>query len=575
MKAFSVCCIILLFAFFQVSAQIFGDLVCYTIAHNNGHSNVLFKFNPQTNQWIEIGLTGTHNMKAIATDPTKNTLYAVDGHTFGTINPKSGLFSSIGTIGQANGEIGPINLNDIEGLTFDHLNNIMYATQRVQSGVICNPTLNSNDLLFQIDITTGKHVPDAMLNTNGQSADYAVIEDAVTGTILDGCTNQTLNDVNDIAYNAYTGELYAIQNQEYVGLISIINPADASVESVVYDYADLDLIGLAFSSIVNCFKYINLQDQLTSNLPFIDPSGTNFDFRSLACVTPSNDLALSLTIDPNSPSPIAPEGAVTFLITVYNQGELDNNSIYISNYIPEGLQLNDSNWTRIPGTNIAIYEFNELLAPSLNATIPISFIVDANFAGDEIINSAEITTSFNNNVTDFNGNPLPLTDIDSRPDDTNNELLNGGIIVDDAINQAGPNVFLLTTLSPATCNGTGAAEIKILDNGNVAPYTHKWLGSFGELVHLQTNSNLTHTVTDLPADIYNVVVSDAAGKVSVFVVTIPLMAANSGNLNCNNSCPEYLSTPNELLYGVFQSEGTIDINGEITRAQGAEFRICN
>jgi len=52
------------------------------------------------------------------------------------------------------------------------------------------------------------------------------------------------------------------------------------------------------------------------------------------------------------------------------------------------------------------------------------------------------------------------------------------------------------------------------------------------------------------------------------------MATNSGNLNCDNTCPEYLSTPNELLNGVFQAEDAIEINGEVNGSQNTEFRIC-
>ena len=610
MKKYFLLCIAITIATVQLKAQVFGDLTCYTIAHNNGNANVLFQYNGATSQWTEIGLTGTNNITAIASDQINNIIYAIDGRTFGKINLLTGRFNLIGVIGQASGDFGPIDLNNIKGATFDPANEILYATHRIESGALCNPIINSNDLLFQIDVNTGRVIPSTMINGNGNPVDYALIEPAFTSTILQCGKNISLYDVNDIAFNPYTGELHAIQNQGNVGEISIINPYDASVEYVIYDLEDMDLIGLTFSALghllgttgnnainkpANCFKYIDLQNQQTVNLPFPDPSGNNFDFSALGCLAAYNDLALKLIVDPNTAKPISLGGAVTFLVEIYNQGELDNTDIYISNYIPNGLVLNDPLWTLIPGTNIAEYNFTNQLAKGDNITIPINFTVDANFTGSTIINSAEITASYNTNITDINGNPLPLVDIDSTPDDTNDEVTNGSIIVDDNINGGGPslnededdhdiatiaipevieNLSLLTIITPALCNGLGATEIKILGN-STPPYTHKWLGPLGSLVHSSTNNNVTHQVTGLPAGIYYAIVTDAADKISSFVVTISALAANSGNLNCNDSCPNYLTTPDNLLFGTFQAEEIIEIKGFIDGSQNTEFRICD
>lgn len=455
MKKFFIILITALLTSLQIYAQILGDLTCYTVAHNNGAANVLLKLDAQTNQWTEIGLTGTNNIKAITTDQVNNIIYAVNGSNFGTINSQTGQFSTIGTIGQASGEAGTVNLNNIEGLAYNYSNNIMYATHRVESGAVCNPIPNSNDLLFQIDITTGSYIPGAMLSNNGNPANYAIIEEIFANTILDSCgSNGTLNDVNDIAYNTYTGELYVISNQQYVGELAILNPLDASIEAIILDLEDNDIISLAFGPFGDLFatsganavnkpknslQYIDIQNQLTNVLSIPDPSGSNFDFRGLGCFTAYNDLALRLTIDPNTPAPINPGEAVTLLIEIYNQGDIDNNDISIISYIPDGLQLNDPEWILIPNANVALYDYSGQLAPLNNITIPVSFIVDANFTGTEITSSAEIVSSFNNNITDITGNPLPLADIDSQPDDTNNELLNGDTVIDDKINQNGPN----------------------------------------------------------------------------------------------------------------------------------------
>lgn len=595
-----------------LSAQSITNANFYTVAHNNGANNVLYKLDAQTNQWAEVGVTNTNSIKAMAANPINNTIYAVDKDTFGTINATTGLFTPIGIIGQANGDIGEVNLNNIEGLTYDLVNNVAIAIHRIESGGICDPTPNSSDLLFKIDVLTGKFVPNAMQGENGDLADYGVVmQTAINTTAIENCSTAVLSDINDIAYNAYTNELYAIQNQEFTGVISILNKVDASVEAVIYNYENADLLGLTFNSLgelfattgahainetANGLKYIDLQNQQTANLPPINVSAINFDFTSLICIMPSNDLALSLTTNFNTANSISIGEEVSFLVNVYNQGELINNNIIISNYIPEGLLLNDVNWTKVPGTNIAEYQFNEVLTPSTNFTVPINFIVDATFTGSEIVNSAEITTSNNDNITDFNGDPLPLSDVDSTPDDINNELLNGGIVVDDAIDGAGPsknededdhdiatitlippvteNLLLKTATSPATCNRAGAAQISILANG-VAPFSYKWLNQFDTVIREETNSNFVHVVIGLPADIYNLIVSDATGKVNESLITIPQLSSNNGNLNCEITCPKNLATPNDLLHGVFQAEGTIEINGEITGFEDTEFRICD
>lgn len=611
MKFFLTFCITLLLASFQMSAQIFGVSTYYTVAHNNGNSNVLFELNSQTNQWAKVGLTGTNNIKAITTDPVNKIIYAVDQGTFGTINAETGLFTGIDVIGQANGAIGAVNLNNIEGLTFDNINNVIYATHRIASGTPCNPTSNSNDLLFKINISTGKYVANAMLNANGGSADYALIEEVAISNALNGCnTNGILYDVNDIAYNAYTGELFAIQNQGSFSVISILNPANATSQAVIYNLDYADFVGLTFSNLgelygttgnnaadqpLNCFKFVDLQNMQTTNLSFPDPSSNSFDFRSLDYFISYNDLALKLTVDPNITNPVEPGDEVTFFATVYNQGKLANNGVIISNYIPNGLILNDPMWVLLPGTNVAEYFLAAQLDPATNVSIPISFTVSTNFDGTEIINCAEITTSFNKNITSIGGGFLPLIDIDSEPDDINNEVIDEDPLVDNEINQGGPNlnededdhdiasinIFNLTnnlslsrTIKPATCTSTGAAEIKILGNC-LAPFTHQWSNQFGTVIYSDSNNNLTHTITGLPAGTYNATVYDANNKTSLFVVTIPMYAANSGNLSCGNNCPDYLVTSNDFLNGNFQAKEVITINGSVDGSQDAEFSICD
>jgi len=567
----------------QLQAQSLDLFPYYTVAHNNGTINALFKFDATTNSWAEVGTTGTNNIKAIATDQINNVMYAVNEGTFGKIEVQTGLFTPIGSIGTGNGDVGEITLNNIEGLTYDSANEIIFATHRIESGTVCEPIENSNDLLFQIDVTTGQFIAGAMLDSN---------------------------DVNDIAFNPYTGELYAIQNQEAVCAVTIINAKDGTVDVVLYDLEKMDAASLSFSPFgelfcttgsnaenhpANCFKFIDLQNMGTFDLSFPDPTNAHQDFRSMDFFTARNDLALKLELNSDVSEPVGVGETVNFDVTLYNQGDIENIDIVVTNYIPDGLVLSDLNWTAVPGTNSAEFIYAGPLLPEDSATISLSLTVDVDFTGSLISSYAEITNSYNPNITDSFGDLLPLPDFDSQPDAGNNELRNGHPIVDNMVNQRGPsanededdhdvssitiqnnqtveNLMYETTVEPALCNSLGSAEIQILGNG-LAPFTHKWLDASGELYRLEVTDNSVHQVNNLEAGTYYVSITDASDKISSFAITVSTLADEGGNTDCTN-CPEHLITPDNLLNGTFKAKNTIEINGFIDGSENTEFLMC-
>lgn len=592
----------------QLQAQSLVNFSCYTVANNSGTSNALFKYDPLTNnQWTEIGLTNTNDIRAIATDPINNIIYAVNGNTFGKIDAETGLFTAINNIGTATGDFGEIELNNIEGLTYNSINEKIYATHKIESGTVCEPIENSNDLLFQIDITTGQFIVGAMIDQNGNWADYAVIESASVSTILDVCGNNgPLYDVNDIAFNHYTGDLYAIQNQGVVCGVTILDPVDGTIETVLHDLEKMDAVSLSFSPfgelfcttgndaenhLANCFKFIDLRYMSTFDLSLPDPTGTNNNFRGMDFFSARNDLALKIDTDVSNPVNVG--DIVTFSVTLYNQGEVDNVDVVITNYIPNGLTLSDLNWTAVPGTSAAEFIFAGPLLPNTSATIPISFIVNSNFTDNLIKNYAEISSSYSPGVADANGELLPMPDFDSEPNAINNELMFGHSIIDNETNQKGPqanededdhdiatitiqpggNLLFKTTVEPAPCNGFGSTKVEMLNNG-VAPFTHRWLDNSGNLKHLVTTDNSIHVVDDLQAGIYSASITDASGNTSSFEVTISILADDNGSINCNN-CPEHLITSGNLLNGTFKAKNTIEVNGYIDGIQNAEFLMCD
>ncbi|MCR9064184.1 MAG: Ig-like domain-containing protein, partial [Cytophagales bacterium] len=139
------------------------------------------------------------------------------------------------------------------------------------------------------------------------------------------------------------------------------------------------------------------------------------------------DLALIKKL--KSTGDIKPGENATFTVTVYNQGTIEANGIEVTDYIPVGMTLNDPLWTAV-GTDKAKRVIPGSLAVGANTSIDIVLKVDANFEGTSLINKAEISST-----TDKDNNGNPLVDIDSTPDDVDQDKF----VNDDDITGDGKN----------------------------------------------------------------------------------------------------------------------------------------
>ena len=120
---------------------------------------------------------------------------------------------------------------------------------------------------------------------------------------------------------------------------------------------------------------------------------------------PVYDLALTKRI--TDKKPIYKRGdLVTFTITVFNQGNKDARNIQITDYIPEGLEVVDQNWTI--SSNKATRIITETLAPNASKSLTLQMRIKSDFRGNEIINLAEISKD---NAAEYG-----LVDRDSTPD---------------------------------------------------------------------------------------------------------------------------------------------------------------
>ncbi len=91
------------------------------------------------------------------------------------------------------------------------------------------------------------------------------------------------------------------------------------------------------------------------------------------------DLALSKTLAAGQSANVAPGDNVTFTLTVKNEGSMTARSIMLTDSLPAGMTLNDSDWTaagQIATLNTAIVG---PLAPGATATVDITVKVDASF----------------------------------------------------------------------------------------------------------------------------------------------------------------------------------------------------
>jgi len=166
----------------------------------------------------------------------------------------------------------------------------------------------------------------------------------------------------------------------------------------------------AFGNTAFCTAHVDVQDN------------NNEDF------CPRFDLALVKTLDTDvTPGPFNPGDNVTFDLEVINQGNIMAFDIGLVDYIPEGLTLNDSNWTANAAGTLATLNSNIVnLEDSTSTNVGITFTIDNDFMGFTITNVAEISEADN----DEDPNNTPPEDSDSSPDTTNDDQIGGDNVTD-------------------------------------------------------------------------------------------------------------------------------------------------
>lgn len=248
----------------------------------------MFRYDSEVNSWTEIGATGVNGIESLAYDPFGDKIYTADNDLVGTINLATATFTAIGTdIGSLNGVNGLHNIADIDGLSLDPFSGILWATERIANGT-------NNDLLFQIDTATGDFIPNAF----GAGIDYAVVPQ-----IYDPVNAQFVYDIDDIAVDPETGDLYAICNQGGTGgVLTILNKTDGTIKEVIGNFGNVDDMealgfynnGFLYGSTgnnspdpldLNRFFIIDKSDASLVERAKIDLTNSEKDFEACDCLT--------------------------------------------------------------------------------------------------------------------------------------------------------------------------------------------------------------------------------------------------------------------------------------------------
>jgi hypothetical protein len=274
-----------------VPAAATHDPYCYVVGDDSTNHRVLSRVtkadsDPATNE-TTIGVLGTLKTDGMTLHPVTGVLYGVDTNmsthvgVFGSISLTTGDFTPIGSgLGTANGSLGQQDLYDASGFAFDPANNVLYATH-VRTG-----SSTSLDLLYQVNISNGRFVANAF----GAGLDYVQIAKLAAFP--------NLYDIDDIAFDPTTGELYGIINNSTNGdrLIKINKLTGATTDVGAFGIGEVE--GLSFDPHGNLWataggvsgteaNKLYQVNKATGAATSPRPLDNAYDYEALACLTGS------------------------------------------------------------------------------------------------------------------------------------------------------------------------------------------------------------------------------------------------------------------------------------------------
>jgi len=404
---------------------------CFCIEEANAQPNILYEYEVDDQEWQEMAAITYYGpiaqqaekIEAMAINAVDGVIYAFDNDRFGTIEIGTTEFKLKNTGLQGTGKIkGNVVSNytfgDVDGLAFDLYTRELWATNRMSGS-------NTNDLLFKIDPETGQVIKGVFAGGH----DFVEIEESYDGTV-----GGPAYDVEGIAVNPFTGQLFAIQNQNGPGVVTEVDKFDGRIESRIFDLSEDDIEGFGFSGygylygttgdssdVPSSLIAINFVNLSTQGLASIDPTLPNGigDFESFDCLSDYVDLALTAKTVANNQTIFSAGDIVDINVTIYNQGTIDVNNLEITMHLPTSMSIVGSGWTNIGGIkrNRII---NQTIPDGTNYTFQVK--LKLNTPTSSIYNVPfEISKANNNVINTGQGYVISLPDVDSTPDTENQE----------------------------------------------------------------------------------------------------------------------------------------------------------
>lgn len=395
---------------------------CYLVADGttgpeNRAQDLLTKLDHVTGEEIAVGDgTGTNNIEAIAFDTVNNILYAGNAGQFGVIDLSTGVFS----------RIGGTNFGDIDGLAINPFTREIFASIRRSSGAL--------DQLIKIDPATGTKVGDAF-GTGVDTIDIAAIN---------GFT-----DIDDITVDPQTGQIYGIANNNTGGdtLITITpSPSGASTSSVgILGVRDMEgfssfFDGSRFFGTTGNFSNINSNsfyqiDVDTGNSTYKFKLGVNFgggvttDYEAVDCATAGfNTLSGKVFNDLNINGVFDGSDTATSSVTVQlyrdrnGDGILDNNDDISGDGILDQADLLASQETDSNGDYTFRFEATGAFIVQVDpADLPAGVAFTTNSGNN--LEVADFGSAVGNNITDKNFGYKIALDFGDAPDTYGTDLI--------------------------------------------------------------------------------------------------------------------------------------------------------
>ena len=375
--------------------------LCYLVADSGGGNggNDLFTridtadFDPATNETNFGTGTGTSSIEAIAFNSATGVVYAANGGQLGTLSTATGLFQARPqSFGTGGGSVGNVTFSDVDGLTYDATTGVLFGSHR----------RGGNDLLFQINMTTGAHVPDAF----GAGLDYVEIQPVAGNTLVD-----------DIAVDPTTGIMYATMNNggSTDRLVTVNKLTGATSNIALITVPDIEGLGTdpsgqlwGTSGTQGVLYEINKSTGVGSNGRTID-NGSDYEAVDCYAISPSvtADLSIAKTVNDSTP----PEGgSITYAVTVTNLGPGPATVVQVRDQLPAGVTFVSA----LPGQGTydppsGQWHVGSLAAGS-SASLQLTADVDAGTGGSTITNAASV--EFLSQVDPNAGNDVASVDID-------------------------------------------------------------------------------------------------------------------------------------------------------------------